>query len=165
MDAPKPTLYLESTIPSYYVARPSKDLVILTHQHLTQEWWDTRIARYQVFVSEIVHDEILRGDSDAARRRAQAIEQFPTLEVSDEAEQLAQTYLRELLLPPNALADSLHLAVASVNEMDYLLTWNCRHIARGSVKRRLPDINQARGLVTPTICTPEELMYDDQDMD
>lgn len=165
MDAPKPTRYLESTIPSYYVARPSKDLVILTHQHLKQEWWDTRIAQYQVFVSEIVHDTILRGDSDAARRRSRAIEEFPTLEVSDEAEQLAHTYLRELLLPPNALANALHLAVASVNEMDYLLTWNCRHIARGSVKRRLPDINRARGLVSPTICTLEELMYDDQDMD
>lgn len=165
MDLPKPTLYLESTIPSYYAARPSKDLVILTHQHLTREWWDTRLDRYEVFVSEIVHDEILRGDSGAARRRAQVIESFSTLDVSDEAERLAQAYLSELLLPQNALADALHLAVASINEVDYLLTWNCRHIARGSVKRKLPDINAARGLVSPTICTPEELMYDDQDMD
>ncbi len=140
-------------------------MVILTHQHITREWWAARIESYDAYVSEIVHDEIRRGDSDAARRRMDLVEGFPSLGVTSETEELARVYLRELLLPGKALADALHLAVASMNGMDYLATWNCRHIARGSVKKRLPDINAACGYASPTICTPEELMYDDQDMD
>lgn len=161
----RPSLYLETTVPSYYVARPSTDMVILTHQHMTQEWWNTQLGDYEAFVSEVVYDEIRRGDADASRRRLEVIKGFPTLDVTDEAADLAQIYLEELPLPRKALADALHLAVASMNGMDYLLTWNCRHIARGSVKRLLPSVNAARGLSSPTICTPEELMYEDQDLD
>ena len=76
---------------------------------------------------------------------------------------LAGKYLKTLPLPANAGADALHLALAVVNGMDYLLTWNCRHIARGSVKRALPAVNDKLGYDTPTICTPEELLYDDPD--
>ena len=161
----RPTLYLETTVPSYYVARPSTDMIILTHQHITQEWWDTQLQDYEAFVSEVVYDEIRRGDAGASRRRLEVISGFPMLIVSDEAGKLAQVYLDELPLPRKALADALHLAVASTNGMDYLLTWNCRHIARGSVKRLLPAVNAAHGFSSPTICTPEELMYEDQDLD
>ncbi len=162
---PKPTLYLETSVPSYYTARPSTDLVVLTHQHLTREWWENRLDSYEVYVSEVVYDEIQRGDAEAARRRVASIESFPMLDVTDETESLAMHYINELPLPESALADALHLAVTSINGLDYLVTWNCRHIARGSVKRKLPQLNTAQGLSSPTICTPEELLYDDQNLD
>lgn len=165
MTPAKPTLYMETSVPSYFTARPSADLVVATHQHLTREWWEKRLSSFEVYVSELVYDEVQRGDAEAARRRLDVIDRFSMLIVAAEAETLARQYLRELPLPERALADALHLAVASLNGMDYLVTWNCRHIARGSVKRMLPQINAGQGLDTPTICTPEELLYDDQGMD
>ena len=137
----------------------------MAHQHITREWWDKRLQDYEPFVSEVVYDEIRRGDADASKRRLEVIRGFPVLNVTDEAAEIAEVYLTELPLPQKALADALHLAVASVNGMDYVLTWNCRHIARGSVKKLLPAVNAAHGLLAPTICTPEELMYEDQALD
>ena len=165
MNAKKPTLYLETTVPSYYVSRPSTDLLLLTHQRITREWWDNHIAAYEVFVSEVVYEEIARGDPAAAIRRGEVISQFQILEVTDEAAAFAQALLKELPLPQKALTDALHLAVASVHGVDYLATWNCRHIARGSVKKRMPTIAATWGLPSPTICTPEELLYEDPSMD
>lgn len=165
MAAARLTLYLETTIPSYLTARPSTDVVILGHQHITREWWKTQALHFDIFVSELVHEEIARGDTDAVDRRLAAIERFPVLAVTDEATELAAVYLQDMTLPERASADALHLALATLNGMDYLLTWNCRHIARGSVKRALPLINAARGFGSPTICTPEELLYGDEDLD
>ncbi len=161
----KPTLYLETTIPSYLAARPSTDSIVLAHQEITRDWWENRLSRYDVHVSVVVYDEIARGDADAAGKRLNAIAGFPKLSLSREAEALAQAYIRELLLPKTASADALHLAIASVSGMEYLLTWNCHHIARGSVIRKLPVINATHGYGAPTICTPEELMHEDPEMD
>ncbi|HIJ73185.1 MAG TPA: type II toxin-antitoxin system VapC family toxin [Candidatus Hydrogenedentes bacterium] len=165
MPVDRPTLYLETTVPSYLIAKPSTDVVILTHQHMTSEWWERERSRYEVFVSDLVHEEVSRGDAAAAQRRIAAIGEYPVLRITDEASELAAVYLRELPLPDSAGADALHLALATLNGMDYLLTWNCRHIARGSVKRALPVINAAREFASPTICTPEELLYEDENMD
>jgi len=156
--ADKPTLYLESTIPSYLTARPSRDVVVLAHQEITREWWKRYIDRYEVYVSEVVFSEVARGDPGAARLRVETIQGFPVLQVTEDIRELARVYLREIPLPSQGLADAMHLALAAWNEMDYVLTWNCRHIAGGRVKRRLAEINPILELRTPTICTPEELL-------
>jgi len=161
MTSTKPTLYLETSVPSYFAARPSTDVIIAGHQLLTRDWWESRISDYEVFVSELVLEEAERGDREAAEKRCSAIAQFGMLRVTPEALDLAKVYLKRLPLPSNAEADAVHLALASISGMDYLLTWNCRHIARGSIIRSVPIVNGEFGYESPTICTPEELLYED----
>ena len=136
------------------------DIVLAGHQHLTREWWDLRKTQYELFVSELVLQEASRGDRNAAEKRSAVIAELPVLRVTEAAIELAAVYLKRLPLPASADADALHLALATINGMDYLLTWNCRHIARGSVVRALPTVNAELGYGTPTICTPEELLYE-----
>ena len=161
MPEPKPTLYLETTVPSYRTGRPSTDIILAGRQLLTHEWWNLHRHNYEVFVSELVLQESSRGDTDAAERRRAVLDEFSVLRVTGQSVDLAAEYLEALPLPATASADALHLALATTNGMDYLLTWNCRHIARGSVIRALPAVNAKFGYETPTICTPEELLYED----
>jgi predicted nucleic acid-binding protein len=154
----KPTLYLETTIPSYLTARPFRDVVVLAHQQITIEWWDRRRSDFEIFVSQVVLDEAAMGDADAAKRRLESLASLPLLEANEEVQRMAHIYTRQIPLPPRAARDAAHMAFASVHGIEYLLTWNCTHIARGEVKRALLRINTAEGIETPTICTPEELM-------
>ena len=165
MNAIRPRLYLETSVVSYLVARPSRDVEVLGHQETTRAWWDSSLALHEAYVSALVHLEAGRGDPGAASQRLKAIEQFPVLAISEEARHLADLYVREIPLPVKASADALHLAIATLNRMDYVVTWNCEHIAQGRVKRRLEEINRAQGLAVPTICTPEELFYEDSGLD
>ena len=115
----KPTLYLETTVVSYLAARPSSDVVTLTHQEMTRQWWEKRRKLYAIFVSEVVHIEANRGDAEAARRRIQIIKEFPVLRATDDARELAKHYMSMIPLPRCAEADALHLAIAVINRMDY----------------------------------------------
>ena len=164
-DQEKPALYLETTVVSYLAARPSSDVVTLTHQEMTRQWWEKRRKQYAIFVSEVVHIEANRGDAEAARRRIQIIKPFPVLRATRDARELAKHYMSMIPLPRCAEADALHLAIAVINRMDYLVTWNCRHLAAARVRRAAEHINRVRELAPCTICTPEELLYEDADMD
>ena len=165
MSPVKPRAYLEISVVSYLVGRPSRHVVVLGHQETTRAWWNLSLALYEVYVSELVHQEAGRGDPGAASERLKAIEAFPVLAISEEARRLGDLYVREIPLPVKASADALHLAVATLNRMDYVVTWNCEHIARGRVKRRLEEINRAQGLHVPVVCTPEELFYENGSVD
>jgi predicted nucleic acid-binding protein len=154
----KPSLYIETTVPSYYVSRDSRDVVVLAHQQITRIWWETSLARFRAYISPVVLMEARAGDSEQARRRIELLAPFPILEASEAAEHLASRYMDELGLPDVAIRDAAHLAIASVYEMDFLVTWNCAHIANGEIVRRLTQFNTAAGIATPTICTPEELL-------
>ena len=154
----KPTLYLETTIPSYYTARPVRDVVALAHQEITRTWWDNRLPLFDVYVSPVVLEEARRGAPEPAQRRLEVLATFPVLEATAAIESLAATYMTQLALPGKALRDAAHLAFACGYELDYLLTWNCAHIANAEIRRRLMAINAANGRQTPIICTPEELM-------
>jgi hypothetical protein len=153
-----PSVYLETTIPSYLAAHPSRDLVIAAHQQITHDWWRVARGRYELFISASVLDEISRGDPDAATRRLALVEDLPVLEVNEDVSSLYEIYNRELGLPERAEVDVLHIAFAVGFGMDYLLTWNCVHIANGEVVRRLLRVNETLGKPTPVIVTPEELL-------
>jgi len=153
-----PSVYIETSIVSYLAARPSRDVVVLGHQAITVEWWQTCLSRVRPFVSDFVLTEAAKGDAEAARRRVEALKGIPLLSTSQQVELLARTYIREKLVPESEPVDALHLALASANDIDYLLTWNCRHIAAATVRRRIAAINVREGCSVPILCTPEELM-------
>ena len=154
----KPTLYLETSVVSYLTARPSRDVVTLGHQEITRLWWRNCLFNYETFISQVVLDEAGRGDPQAAQRRLKVLEGFPTLGVSPDVERLAALYMKELQMSDQEARDALHISLASVWAMDYLLTWNCQHIASGRVRRHVREINTREGVFMPTICTPEELL-------
>jgi hypothetical protein len=129
-----PTLYLESTIPSYLAARPSRDIIVAAHQQLTHQLWEEARPGYDVYISQTVLDEILAGDPDAAARRLAYVETLPLLDVNEEVESLAEEYRSQLNLPRAARVDATHLACAVVYEVDFMLTWNCAHLANWSGK-------------------------------
>jgi hypothetical protein len=154
----KPRVYLETTIPSYLTAWPSPDVVMAGHQQTTREWWDTRRQDFELFVSQFVVDEAGLGDPDAARRRLESLAAVPLLDVSDEIYALANELVQGVPLPAKAAADSLHIAIATVHGMDYLLTWNCAHIANATLRGRIEMVCRDAGYEPPIICTPEELL-------
>jgi predicted nucleic acid-binding protein len=153
-----PTLYLESTIPSYLAARPSRDLIVAAHQQITHEWWQQARPNFDIYISEVVVAEIRAGDPDAASRRLALVEALPILALTEEVEDLALVYQDKLGLPQRARLDAIHLACTVVHELDYLLTWNCTHIANGIVIQRLRAVNITLNWKTPIIVTPEELL-------
>ena len=154
----QPSVYIESTIPSYLAARPSRDLVVAAHQQITWDWWLTARDQYELFVSRAVLGEIAAGDPDAAARRREFVARLRVLEAADEVAELAGVYADELGLAANARTDLLHVAYAVAYEIDYLLTWNCAHLANGHVVRRLMETNARRGRFTPLIVTPDVLL-------
>lgn len=154
----KESLYLETTVVSYYTSRPTRDIIVLAHQEITREWWPKAIKRFDIFISEVVIEEASMGDLEAAKKRMEEIKNFPHLELNDKVEETAKIYMESLEIPTKSFRDAAHLAVASVHNMDYLVTWNCTHLANGEVIKRLMTINGSLGIHTPIICTPEELM-------
>lgn len=151
-----PSVYVETSIISYLSARPSRDVVLAAHQQLTRQWWKGRRS-YRLFVSQIVRDEAAEGDPTARARRQRVIRGIPALAVEEEATQLADELIRRGALPKKAAVDAFHIAIAAAHEMDYLLTWNCRHIANATMRGTIEAICRAAGLKPPVICTPEEL--------
>ena len=156
----KPTLYLETTIPSYLLATPSRDVVSLARQEITRAWWRRARGHFVMFVSDVVLEEANRGDSQAAGRRYEFLAQFPVLEATSAVERLTELYARERIVPSDRSGDAAHLAFASVYRMQFLCTWNLKHLANAFALRRLRTLNDRRGLFTPQVCTPEELLGD-----
>lgn len=159
MSTLKPKVFLETSVISYLTALPSRDIVHAAHQQITREWWEKR-GRFELYVSQAVLVEARRGDSDAAARRIAATEGIPVLAVTGEASDLAERFLQATALPAKAAIDAVHIAVAVVNGMDYLLTWNCTHIANAKIRWKIEEVCRNVELRPPVICTPEELMED-----
>jgi len=154
----KPKLYMETTIPSYLTARLSRDLIVAGHQQLTLEWWEKRRDEFDIYISQFVIDEISVGDPEAVQRRLNVISAFPILDVNNQVMALASGILQAGIIPQKAVTDAAHIAVAAVHQMQFLMTWNCAHIANAELTDSIRRICLDHGFISPIICTPEELM-------
>lgn len=150
-------IYVESTIPSYVVARPARDLVQAAHQQVTRDWWDLKRTTHDLFTSHVVLDEIGSGDPEMARQRLELMAKIVLLDLTDDASALTKEILNSGLLPSSADRDAAHIALATVHEMDILLTWNCRHISNAAIQSRLRNLTAKHGFTLPVLCTPDEL--------
>ncbi len=157
------TVYIETSIPSYLTARPSRDVRTTAWQQLTSQWWEQEKPKYELFTSELVLAEAGAGDPEAAQRRLASLQDIRSLTISDEAKHLAIRLVADGGIPVHAEADALHVATATVHAMDYLLTWNCRHIDNAATKPIVRSICAAAGYTCPEICTPMELLSEEAD--
>ncbi len=154
----KPRVYVETTIIGYLTAWPSRDLLTAANQQVTRDWWKDHRKEFDLYISQFVIEESGAGDPDAAKQRLEVLADIPQLTVTDDVQQLAQELVRQVPLPEKAEVDALHIAVAAVNGMDYLLTWNCTHIANATLRHRIEAVCRLVGYEPPTICTPQEFM-------
>jgi|688.fasta_scaffold867122_2 hypothetical protein len=158
-----PTLYVETSIVSYLRSRPSAQVVAAARQLLTRKWWETERPNYELVTSQYVLDEAADGDAEVASGRLAALAGVPLLPVENAILTIADEILRQAILPRSASVDALHIAMVAHHQVDYLLTWNCSHIANARILPRVFDVLDGCGLPRPIICTPEELLTDDTD--
>lgn len=156
----KQKVYIETSVVSYYASRPSRDLVIAARQETTRELWPVLVSRFERYISMLVLMEINKGDPAAVDERQRAILDIPVLDVTQESESLAEAIVREGLIPERFGEDSLHIALASVNGMDYLLTWNFRHLNNALTKTHIGRFIEKQGYIPPVVCSPDELLGD-----
>ena len=154
----KPTLYIETTIPSYLTAWPSRDKLRAVHQAITREWWQKRRRYFDLRISQLVEDECLAGDSKAAAERMIPLKGVLRLEIPDQAIVIAEEFIRRHALPVRAAKDALHVAIAATNGVHFLLTWNCRHLNNGEIYPKIKALCEKNGCACPVIVTPAELM-------
>ena len=154
----KPKLYVETTVIGYLTAPTSRDVVTAAHQKITQQWWKKRRHAFDLYCSEVVLDEAGAGDEQQAKERLAHLTGIPALELAPESMALARALLQRKALPVKAESDAFHLALAAVNDMDYLLTWNCSHLANAALRSIIERVCKKAGYRCPIICTPEELL-------
>ena len=155
------TVYIETSIVSYLRQRPSSEIVIAAHQLLTHRWWNTERTKYELVVSQYVIEEASAGDPTLASERLQALNGIPALPDAPEIRQIADQIMSRAILPRKAEVDALHIATVAHHRIDYLLTWNCRHIANARILLRIHQVLADMNIPIPMICTPEELQGDD----
>ena len=154
----KPAIYVETSIIGYYTGRPSRDLIIAGRQQITRDWWENERLEYSLHVSALVLKECQRGEPEAIKRRQQALKGIPLLGTTDQTEELAKALVEKGPIPAQYPEDALHIALAATGNMDYLLTWNFRHINNAKTKSDVARIIGLFGHDCPVICTPEELL-------
>ena len=156
----KQRIYLETTIPSYLVSKPSRNAVVAGHQRITCQWWRTRRKSFDVYISQFVIDEAALGRPSAANARLAAIAKLPLLDITENVLLLASSLLRSGVIPPKAATDAAHVAVSAVHGMKFLVTWNCAHLANALRIDSIRRVCEDGGYPCPVICTPEQLMED-----
>jgi predicted nucleic acid-binding protein len=151
-------VYVETSVVSYLTSRPNRDLVVAANQQITQEWWQTRRPQFDLYVSQLVIQEASAGDTSAVERRMQVLADVPLLEMTEEAVRLAEQLVGRGAVPRKVVEDALHIALATVNGIDYLLTWNFRHIANAAMRGKIEMVCRDEGYEPPVICSPQELL-------
>ncbi|MBN1293509.1 MAG: type II toxin-antitoxin system VapC family toxin [Candidatus Latescibacteria bacterium] len=154
----KQSVYIETSIFSYLTAHLSRNLITAAWQQITFEWWSLHRNGFELYISELVVAEAERGDTQAAEKRLAELHGIPELSITEEAIAFAEKLIKGGALPHNAADDAMHISVAAVHGIDYLLTWNCRHINNAEMKPFIRKICNDYGYIYPEICTPQELM-------
>ena len=151
------TVYIETSILGYITARPSRNLVVAANVQVTREWWDTRRSDFQLYTSQAVVKEVSQGDAEIASRRLEILRDFSLLELNQSVFDLVEQFLGRSNVPSTDV-DAVHIATATVHGIDYLLTWNCKHIANAQIQGKLAEISLDFGYELPILCTPYELL-------
>jgi hypothetical protein len=154
----KAKVYIETSIIGYLTARLSRDLIVAACQQATQDWWADQAERFDLYVSAVVLREAGAGARLEAQKRIAILESIPLLDLNEDALRLAERFVRRKVLPAKAGDDAVHIALATVHDMDYLLTWNCKHIANPVMQKKLASLSRSLGYELPTICTPYEFL-------
>lgn len=154
----KPKVYIETSVVSYLTARLSRDLIVAGHQQVTQDWWQTHRQSFDLVASQLVIQEASAGHPEAAQKRLEVLQTTELLKITEKALSLSVKLVKGGPLPSKAAEDALHIAIAVTNGVDYLLTWNCTHIANASMRSRVEAICRSNGYEPAIICTPEELL-------
>ena len=161
----KPTAYIETSVVSYLAARPSRDVVVAAYQQVTRDWWRIASDRFDLVASALVVAEAGAGDAQAARGRLRALETVTLVEATADAERLAQRLIDDAAVPLQAADDAAHIAIAVTNGVDFLVTWNFRHIANAAIRTRIERTCREAGYEPAVICTPNELLETDDGND
>jgi predicted nucleic acid-binding protein len=154
----KPKVYIETSVIGYLTARQNNDLRAMANQSATLDWWETQKDKFDLVISEFVIAEASLGNVDAAKRRLSVLEGIMELQVTEQVRELGKELIHSHALPAKAEIDAYHVAVAAVNGIEYLLTWNCAHIANAYTRPKIEATCRALGYEPPIICTPDELM-------
>jgi len=152
-------VYIDSTIPSYYFDERSS---LQPFQEITKRWWDEESQRYELWTSDAVLQELRQGYYPNKDQIAALMKDIPSLDFEKELERIARYYMNHFVMPQSLIGDAIHLAYSSHYNMDYLLTWNCNHLANANKKRHIRIINNRLGLETPENITPMELVKEVQ---
>lgn len=157
------SVYIETTVVGSIAGRIHPNPDVASRQHKTRRWWATAKTDYNIAISQLVLDECAAGDPTAAKERLDEVDGLSRLDITDDARNLANALMAGNAIPPSEPRDALHVAIAAVNGVQYLVTWNFKHIANATLRTRINDVCRDNGFEPPIICTPEELagMTDD----
>ncbi|MEI6091150.1 MAG: type II toxin-antitoxin system VapC family toxin [bacterium] len=154
----KQKVYIETSVISYLTAKPSRDLVTAGHQKTTYDWWHKSKHKFDCYISDFVTQEVMQGDKEAAALRLDVIENLDILVVNNEISELADIYFQLLSIPYKSKIDAYHLAFTVWYNIDFLITWNCKHIANAINIQKINSYNAVNKIWIPVFCTPQELM-------
>jgi len=155
------TVYIETTIVGHIAGRVHPDPFVANRQQVTRDWWRDHAPTYDVFISQLVIEECSEGDPSAAAERLEVVKDLDLLQSTDDVDDLADVLIAEKAVPASEPRDAFHIAIAAVNGIEYLLTWNYKHIANATLWSRIEQVCRDAGFEPPIICTPDELVGTD----
>ena len=160
----KESVYIETSVIGYLTARSTKNLIIAGNIETTRDWWQNRRNSFVLYISQVDLDEVAKGDAEIAFKRLELLYELPLVDLNQNVKNLAAQFLIRSNLPAKASDDAVHIAAATVHGLNYLLTWNCKHIANAQIQKKLAEISLDMGYELPVICTPYELLGDNNDV-
>ena len=154
----KPTAYIETTVIGHLVGRILADPIVAGRQTVTRQWWPDAVGQFRFFVSKVVADECAAGDPEAAKERLDVLDSLEFVTVSPAVDELAHKLIEKFAVPKTEPRDAVHISLAAVNGLEYLVSWNFKHIVNPTTRAAIERVCRDAGFVPPMICSPDELM-------